>query len=282
MFKSSEYELLDFGAGRKLERFAGCVLDRPAPAADGVAISNPAIWKSANACFDRTDRDQEKWSTHAPLLDPWRMNFDRVSLELKLTDFGHVGVFPEHAGTWPWLDERARSTGPPLKVLNLFAYTGGATLALAAAGAEVVHVDSARSSVAWARRNAEHSSLTDAPIRWIVEDARKFVDRELKRGNHYDAVILDPPSYGHGPNGEAWKIANDLPALLANCFALTNNRPRFLLLSLHTAGFDRRGMQDLLNTACSGAGDVAQIAPLELASPSGRRLSCGIQVKLSY
>jgi 23S rRNA (cytosine1962-C5)-methyltransferase len=281
MFERSEYELLDFGAGRKLERFAGYLLDRPTPVADGMTISNPALWKNVAARFERAEQGQDRWSIFEAPRDNWRMTWNDISLDLKLTDFGHVGAFPEHAATWPWLVEQVKRAGGSLKILNLFAYTGGTSLVLAAADAEVVHVDSARSSVAWARRNADHSGLASAPIRWIVEDARKFVDRELKRGNHYDAVILDPPSYGHGPNGEAWKIAEHLPELLANCFALANDRLKFLLLSLHTPGFDRRGMQDLFNAAHPGAGDIAEIAPLELIATSGRRLACGIQAKLS-
>ena len=147
-----------------------------------------------------------KWTTAADLPPAWTVRWRQLAFELKLTEFGHLGLFPEHAVSWPWLVEQIAHAGRELAVLNLFAYTGGATLAMAAAGARVVHVDSARGSVAWARRNAELSGLSAAPIRWIVEDAPKFVRRELARGNGYDAVVLDPPSYGHGPKGEPWKF----------------------------------------------------------------------------
>ncbi len=208
----------------------------------------------------------------------WTVGWRQLVLELKLTDFGHLGLFPEHADSWAWLADEIESAHSEMTVLNLFAYTGGATLAMAAAGARVVHVDSARSAVAWARRNAERSKLSAAPIRWIVEDAAKFVRRELARGNRYNAVVLDPPSYGHGPKGEPWKFDSDLAPLLDDCFRLGGDHLRFVLLASHTAGFSSRQAHDLLAAASRSSGRVT-VEPVELSSSGGRRLPCGIAAR---
>ncbi len=176
-----------------------------------------------------------------------------------------------------------RGAGRPLKILSLFAYTGGATLALAAAGAQVTHVDAASSAVAWARRNAELSGLAGAPVRWIVEDARRYVARELRRGSAYDGVVLDPPTYGHGPQGQAWKFATDIEPLVADCVALTRAAPagehaRFLLLTCHTPGVDRDEIESIL-TAAGAVGGRLSVGPLELISAGGGRLACGIEAR---
>jgi len=170
--------------------------------------------------------------------------------------------------------------GDAIKVLNLFAYTGGSTLAAAAAGAEVVHVDAAANVVAWARRNAELSGLAHAPIRWIAEDALKFVKRELKRGNHYDAVILDPPSYGHGPRGEVWRLSKDLPRLLALCDELTAGRPEFMLLTCHTPGYDAETLSEMVNEQLFSASVGRMTAgPLLIRAADGRELPSGVVVR---
>lgn len=218
MFAADQYELIDFGLGRKLERFGPYVLDRPALAAADFAKRLPDLWKEAHARYERTNGDQGIWHSAAALPERWTIRHEPFALEIKPTPFGHVGVFPEQAENWDWIAEKihafaAAEPNRRPRVLNLFAYTGGSTLAAAAAGAEVVHVDAAANTVAWARRNAELSGLAAAPIRWIVEDARKFVDRELRRGNKYVMVIADPPAYGHGPKGESWQIIRDWSAL---------------------------------------------------------------------
>jgi 23S rRNA (cytosine1962-C5)-methyltransferase len=213
---------------------------------------------------------------------------------VKPTDFGHIGVFPEQAANWEWIAERVRASEGKeqrVKVLNLFAHTGGSTLAAAQAGAEVVHVDSSKSAVAWARRNAELSGLASAPIRWIVEDAARFVQRELHRGNQYDAVILDPPSYGHGPAGETWKLDDDLPALLAACAELTTGRQRFILLTCHTssvtAAIAREFLGDALRNALrqyrSGAfgADRVTAGELSIERATGHRLPSGVFARWS-
>jgi 23S rRNA (cytosine1962-C5)-methyltransferase len=288
MFTDAQYQLLDFGDGRKLERFGSYVLDRPAPAAD-TAPRSPQLWSAADARYQRTTGDQGTWTERGELAATWYIRWRQVVLELKRTDFGHLGVFPEHASSWQWLGDLAQRAGRPLKVLNLFAYTGGATLALAAAGAEVVHVDSARNTVSWARRNAEHSSLAAAPIRWIVEDARKFVQRELRRGNRYDAVVLDPPTYGHGPQGEAWKFDQHVGSLVRDCLSLIGHPPareaaangatKFVLLTCHTPGFERSEIESLLAPIAQSTVGRLSVEPLELISAAGNRLPCGVEAR---
>jgi 23S rRNA (cytosine1962-C5)-methyltransferase len=207
---------------------------------------------------------------------------DAIRLELRLTPFGHVGLFPEQQDNWQWIAQRVKehARAGEVRVLNLFAYTGGSTLAAAAAGAHVTHVDAAKNVVDWARRNAAWSGLSDVPIRWIAEDARKFVSRELRRGNRYDAVILDPPSYGHGPKGEAWKIDEHLPPLLLDCARLTEGRRAFFVLTCHSPGYDGDQLASALMEAGVGA-DVASMetAPLQLMDDRGRALSGGFAAR---
>ncbi len=236
--RGGDYQLLDFGAGRRLERFGDIVLDRPCPAADRSEPTDPDAWKRADARFEGREQQQGRWSNRRPLPERWTVTCGGLHFELKRTDFGHLGLFPEQEANWDWIADRVRSTTGQLKVLNLFAYTGGSTMAAAAAGAEVVHVDAAKNTVAWARHNAELSGLAAASVRWIVEDAVKFVRREVKRGNRYDAVVLDPPSYGRGPRGEVWRLSKCLPRLLALCAELTAPAAAFVLLTCHTPGYD--------------------------------------------
>jgi len=228
--------LLDCGRGRRLEQLGPYLVDRPAPAAERIEPSEPALWASADARYERPARGPGGW--HGARLPgaPWIVRLEGLTLELRLTGTGQVGLFLEQVPLWRWIKREVRSAGRPLEILNLFAHTGGSTLAAAAAGASVVHVDAARSAVAWARRNAALSGLEAAPIRWIVEDAELFAGRELRRGRRYDAVILDPPSYGHGPRGEAWRIEDRLADLLRTCAALTGGRRAFLLVTTHTPG----------------------------------------------
>jgi 23S rRNA (cytosine1962-C5)-methyltransferase len=232
----SEYELLDFGDGRKLERFGSIVLDRPSPAAQGMARAVPSGWNHQDVI--RLEESIDKRDS------PWRLRYSldaagraaELVFELKLTPFGHVGIFPEQAGNWSWLYGQAGGRQPePVKALNLFAYTGAATLALAAAGATVVHIDASAPAVAWARRNAHLSGLADKSIRWIVEDAFKFVRRERRRGSRYDIVVLDPPSYGHTPTGRAWSLQSCWTDLLQECLGLlATDRSSLMLWTGHS------------------------------------------------
>ncbi len=275
-----DYELLDFGDGRKLERFGQYVLDRPSPAADGASKRSPQRWPEAAARYERTAGEGERWHSRRPLSDNWPLECGAFQLELKLTDAGQLGAFPEQAANWRWIAEQVKLAGRP-KVLNLFAYTGASTLAAAAAGAEVVHVDSAANVVAWARRNAAASGLAEAPIRWIAEDALRFVERELRRGNQYDAVLLDPPAYGHGPKRQVWKLELDLPRLLPLCFELCGVGSKFVLLSCHTAELaSAESLRDYAENLLGPLPDWrASAATMNLASSRGGQLNCGAAVR---
>jgi 23S rRNA (cytosine1962-C5)-methyltransferase len=281
MFPSDQYQLLDFGDGRRLERFGAVTLDRPCPAVEGVARANPEAWQQADACFERTGEEQGRWVCRRELPASWTIAADVLHFELKRTPLGQVGLFPEQAENWRWLAEQL-GDGEPANVLNLFAYTGGSTLAAAVAGAEVTHVDAARNMVAWARRNAELSRLAAAPIRWITEDAPNFVKRELRRGPAYDAVILDPPSYGHGRRGEVWRLSKHLPRLVELCGRLTAGRRRGMLLTCHTPGFGpdrlKEMMADALGDACAGRLAAGE---LSIRSTAGRELPSGAFVRWS-
>ncbi len=270
MFSPDQYELLDFGAGRKLERFGQFVLDRATPSAEGYQLVEPALWNSAHHRFLR---DGGGWRFQNPQPPCWTVQHGPLSFQLTPSEAGQIGLFPEQASNWDWLSQQIAVSATPCKVLNLFAYTGGSTLAAAAAGAEVVHIDAASSVVERARRNAELSGLADRPIRWITEDAVKFVDRELRRGNRYNAVILDPPSYGHGTSGRAWKLAQDLPPLLEKLAQLTIDHRAFVLLTCHTPGFDAAALAALLKTTL-GRGAIEHGA-LALQASTGRSLPSG-------
>jgi 23S rRNA (cytosine1962-C5)-methyltransferase len=282
MFDREQYQLLDFGMGRKLEQFGEYRLDRYAPPAEAARKANDSVWKEADVCYHRTQGDDGRWKPADALPKSWTIRHENVQhgrlvFELRPTPFGHIGVFPEQATNWDWITKQVARVSRPLRVLNLFAYTGGSTLAAAAAGAEVTHVDSAKNTVAWARRNAELSGLADKPIRWIAEEAKKFAERELRRGNKYDAVILDPPSYGHGPKGETWKIARDLHSLLSTCAELTEGQRAFVLLTCHSPGFDAPEVEAILADAVFGtcqAGATAE--PLTIQCSDGRQLPSGI------
>ena len=294
MFPQDQYQLLDFGDGRRLERFGEITLDRPCQAAE-VRQANPDAWHNSDARFDGRDEQQGQWTYRRELPERWTIAHGRLRFELKRTEFGHLGLFVEQAENWDWISSRVSplptnlrlvpGEGPgvraarPLKILNLFAYTGGSTLA-AAGAAEVTHVDAAKNVVAWARRNAELSGLADAPIRWIAEDAAKFVKRELKRGNRYDAVILDPPSYGHGPRGEVWRLSKHLPRLLAMCGELTAGRLQFMLLTCHTPAYEPETLRDMLLEAIGGGGAVVA-RQLAIPSSTGRELPSGAVVRWS-
>lgn len=278
-----DYELLDFGRGRKLERFGSRIVDRPAPAVADAAIRSLELWREAIR-FERRDAQRGVWVNAPADVADWTISFDEWRLELRLAPSGQVGVFPEQSANWRWIAEQIASAGRPLSVLNLFAYTGASTLAAARAGASVVHVDAARSAVAWARVNAQRSELADAPIRWIVDDARKFVQRELERGRGYDAVILDPPSYGHGPSGLAWQVNRDLPGFLADCIKLLRGRGRFALASCHSPGWDAKTLTHAFCEAAAKNGcrpsvsaDTMDLRRGDRVIPSGVVARCQIE-----
>jgi 23S rRNA (cytosine1962-C5)-methyltransferase len=263
------YDLLDLGDGARLERFGERVVERPHPAVTGQR-HDPDRWAAADLRWDR-DRG---WLGLPGARKPWPVTIDGVTLELRPTVAGQVGVFPEHAAMVPWLRDRVRAAGESPAVLNLFAATGHATLALAVAGATVVHVDSSRPTVAWARRNSERSDLSSAPIRWVVDDVRVFAEREVRRGRRYDGILLDPPSYGHGPRSGAWRIDRDLPVLLATCARLLDDAG-FVLLTAHTEAFGGARLGTDLATALGRSRSVIETGRLALTTKDGRRLELG-------
>ena len=235
----------------------------------------PGAWQHASSRYRRRTGRGGHWLPAGAMPDRWTIRHDPVVLELRPTRAGHVGLFPEQAPCWDWIAQRLAAAARPLKVLNLFAYTGGSTLSAAATGAQVVHVDAARNTVVRARVNARLSALTDAAVRWITEDAARFAGRELRRGNGYDAVVLDPPSYGHGPRGEAWKLTEHLRRLLQVCGQLTAGRLAFALLTCHTPGFGPAVLAEHMTKAGLGQEGRIETGPLQLTALDGRILPSG-------
>jgi len=272
------YELLDAGAGRRLERFGDRVLDRPHPGAI-LSPEAPELWRDADLRFDR----DAGWTGPADPSMPWTASVAEVVMGLRATDSGGVGLFPEQLGNVPWVRAQVRTAAhskPAPAVLNLFAHTGLLTLAAAGAGATVSHVDASRPAVAWARRNAELSGLAGAAARWLVDDALGFVRREVRRGRRYDGILLDPPSFGHGGR-RPWRLETDLPKLLAACAELAADEA-FLLLTAHTTGYDDDRLAGEVRHAWRAHGSRSlEARPLELRATSGARLPLGAAIRLS-
>ena len=244
--EASGYQLLDSGHGAKLEQVGPYRLARPAPQALWRPAHPPEVWDTAVACYGRRSSGAGVWTYKHPLPPAWVVAYCDLTLQVKLTDFGHLGFFAEHGPHWQWVRQHIHAARRPIRLLNAFAYTGGMSLAAAAAGASVVHLDAADGIVAWARDNAQLSGLAAAPIRWVVEDVTKFLAREARRGHRYDAIVLDPPSFGRGSKGEVWKLERDLPALLERCAEVLSDEPLFVLLSAHTPGVTPLVLEHLL------------------------------------
>lgn len=257
-----EYELIDSGEGMKLERFGPYIVARPDPRAIWNK-SDPTVWDKADAQFR-----EDAWNIKKNPPVPWRVSYKNFTFTLRPTSFKHVGLFPEQAANWNWLAEQIH--GDNLKILNLFAYTGGATLASAAAGATVTHVDAVKSAIDWASENVAASNLKGKPIRWIEEDAYKFVLREAKRGNVYDGIILDPPRFGRGTKGEVWKIEEDLPKLLTEIKKILSPHPRFILLNAYTADLSPLVLHHIIADITTGG--TITFGELALQESVGKRL----------
>ena len=282
MTDRSAHELIDAGEGRRLERYGDVVVDRPAPMAED-APRDPSAWSTADLRFDKyvgwtSVGDEEP--------QPWIVDDADLRFELRPTEAGQVGLFPEQAPNRAWIraalaDAIAAAAGEPAPaVLNLFAYTGAMSLAAAAAGATVAHVDGSRPAVAWARRNAELSGLADRPIRWLVDDVETFVGREIRRDRRYDAVVLDPPSYGHGARGATWRLEERLDSLLDGCAELTGDDPAFALLTAHTPGFGPDRLADALAGAFGRRQAEVEAGELGLHARSGARLRLGAWARM--
>jgi 23S rRNA (cytosine1962-C5)-methyltransferase len=276
---TGRYELIDAGDGRRLERFGELVVDRPAPMADGVRL-DIALWTDADLRFDR----YRGWSGRAApdgTAPPWLVTEGELRFELRATESGQVGLFPEQAPNRAWVRAAIADLAAPPSVLNLFAYTGAATLATAVAGGSVTHVDGSRPTVAWARRNAELSGLDGRPIRWIVDDVEAFVAREQRRERRYDAVILDPPSYGHGSRGGgSWRLDERLAGLLTTCAALTGGDPAFVVLTAHTPGFGPDRLATELSRAFGRSERDVDAGELGLRARSGAHLRLGAYARI--
>ncbi len=272
----SDYAVLDCGGGEKVERWGKQILVRPDPQAIWPKIETENAWKRANAIYHRSKSGGGHWEIRK-LPAQWTISYKELTFNLKPMSFKHTGLFPEQAANWDFIMEKVRGAGRPVSVLNLFAYTGGATLAAAAAGASVCHVDASKGMTQWARENAASSGLADKPIRWIVDDCKKFVQREIRRGHKYDAIIMDPPSYGRGPSGETWKIEEDVADFVKLTMELLSDRPLFVLISSYSTGLAPSVMAYLLGITAR-AQHEGYIEAQELGLPvqsTGLVLPCG-------
>ena len=242
-----EYEIIDCSKGEKLERWGDYILLRPDPQVLwDLPRKNPA-WKKLNGHYHRSNKGGGEWEFF-DLPKQWSINYKDLTFHLKPFTFKHTGLFPEQAVNWDWFSEKIRNANREIKVLNLFAYTGGATLAAAKAGAKVTHVDASKGMVTWGKENAVASGLEDAPIRWLVDDCVKFVEREIRRGNHYDGIIMDPPSYGRGPGGEIWKLEDCIYDLISQCEEVLSDTPLFFAVNSYTTGLSPAVMEYMLKT----------------------------------
>jgi 23S rRNA (cytosine1962-C5)-methyltransferase len=268
----SDYGLIDSGDGKKLERCGPYRLVRPEPQCLWRPRLDAAEWDKADAVFDPTDEDEAgRWRFAAKPKDAWPLAWKEVKFHGRFTAFRHLAFFPEQAANWDWLDRHLRARPGPKRVLNLFGYTGVASLVCAAAGAAVTHVDASKKAIGWARENAELSGLTDRPVRWICEDARRYVQREARRGSQYEGIILDPPKYGRGPTGEVWRLFEDLPELIRLCIGLLSDKASFLILNGYAERISGLSLAGLMAEAMAGRGGAIEWGELALMEEAGDR-----------
>ncbi len=271
-----DYEVIDTSIGEKLERWGDYILVRPDPQVIWNTPKNNAGWRKKNGHYHRSVKGGGEWEFWN-LPEEWSIHYKELTFHLKPFSFKHTGLFPEQAVNWDWFSELIRNAGRPIKVLNLFAYTGGATLSAAKAGANVTHVDASKGMVAWAKENAAASGLKDAPIRWLVDDCVKFVEREIRRGNQYDAIIMDPPSYGRGPKGEIWKIEESIYPFIELTTQILTDKPLFYLVNSYTTGLQPAVLTYMIQTALVPRfGGVVESSEIGLpVSSNGLVLPCG-------
>ncbi len=271
-----DYEVIDTSEGEKLERWGKYTLVRPDPQVIWNTPKTDRRWRTYDGRYARSNTGGGQWSEKR-LPERWQVHYGPLTFNVKPMNFKHTGVFPEQAANWDFSMEQIRNAGRPVNVLNLFAYTGGATLAAAAAGASVCHVDAAKGMVAWARENAKSSGLEEAPIRWIIDDCAKFVEREIKRGRRYDAIIMDPPSYGRGPSGEIWKLEKDLYPFLQLVTGVLSDDPLFVIINSYTTGLAPSVLGYMMDTLITTKhGGHSECSELGLpVTNSGLVLPCG-------
>lgn len=280
--KWKDFELIDCSDGEKLERWGKYTLVRPDPQAIWSTKRENKAWFSPNGRYARSSTGGGRWAK-ADVPESWQVHYGELTFNVKLMNFKHTGIFPEQACNWDFIMEKVRNAGRPLNVLNLFAYTGAASLAAAAAGASVCHVDAAKGMVAWAKENAVASGLADKPIRWIVDDCQKFVEREIRRGRRYDAIIMDPPSYGRGPSGEIWKLEESLYPFVKLCAEVLSDDPEFVIINSYTTGLSPSVisyMSETIFTERFGGKSESQEIGLPVTE-SGLALPCGATCRWS-
>ena len=271
-----DYEVIDCSSGEKLERWGDYMLVRPDPQVIWNTEKDKKQWRNINGHYHRSAKGGGEWEFFN-LPEQWTINYKNLTFNLKPFSFKHTGLFPEQATNWDWFSEKIKNAGRPVKVLNLFAYTGGATLAAAAAGAQVTHVDASKGMVGWAKENAVSSGLAEAPIRWLVDDCVKFVEREIRRGNKYDGIIMDPPSYGRGPKGEIWKIEESIHHFVKLCASLLSDDPLFFLINSYTTGLAPAVLTYMISTEVSKV-HGGKVEAQEIGLPvknTGLVLPCG-------
>ena len=246
-----DYKILDMADGQKLEKWGNIILSRPDPQIIWKEKSFPNQWKEANATYHRSKTGGGSWEYHKKLPEQWQIKYKDLTFNIKPMNFKHTGLFPEQAVNWDWMISKIKNSNREIKVLNLFAYTGGATVACASAGASVCHVDSSKGMVTWAKENITSSGLADKPVRYIIDDVVKFVNREIRRENKYDAIIMDPPSYGRGANGEVWQFENNIYDLVDLCTKVLSDNPLFFLINSYTTGISSKVLENILNLTIS-------------------------------
>ena len=269
-----DYEVLDTGGGEKLERWGNITLRRPDPQVIWPQ-QRPELWRTADAWYHRSSRGGGEWEFRRKLPERWQVKYRDLKFYVRPTNFKHTGLFPEQAVNWDWMRGLIEQRGGA-KVLNLFGYTGGATVACARAGAEVCHVDAAKGMVQWARENRELSGLPETSVRWIIDDALKFVQREKRRGRTYDGLLMDPPSYGRGPGGEVWKLEDELYGLVEECAGVLSDRPLFFLINSYTTGLQPAVLDNMLRMTVSARyGGRVNAQEVVLPVTAGGVLPCG-------
>ena len=274
--KWNDYKILDTGDGEKLERWGKFVLRRPDPQVIWPK-ARPELWRTADAHYSRSQTGGGQWDFQRKLPDSWRISYGEISFKVHPTGFKHTGLFPEQAVNWDWMSNLAKQSEKQPNVLNLFAYTGGATCALLKAGAKVCHVDAAKGMISWAKDNCAINSLSEAPARFILDDALKFVEREIRRGNHYDGILMDPPSYGRGPDGQVWKLEERLYPLVESCEKLLSEKPLFFLINAYTTGLAPSVLTNIIKkTVCEKHGGRAMADEIGIpVTAGGIVLPCG-------
>ena len=275
-----DYELLDTNDGERLERWGKYILIRPDPQVIWRGVAKHPAWQRADGIYRRSNTGGGQW-TFRDVPDRWQVHYDDLTFNVGLMNFKHTGIFPEQAANWDFAMDQIRHAGRPIRVLNLFAYTGAATVACASAGATVCHVDAAKGMVAWAKENAKSSGLENAPIRWIVDDCAKFVEREIRRGKTYDAIIMDPPSYGRGPGGEVWKLEENLFPVVKLVSGVLSDDPLFIVMNTYTTGLAPSAVTYIMETVISkkfGGHTESQELGLPVTE-SGLALPCGVTTR---